>query len=342
MLLYAPLYLSSYCVNHCVYCGFRYQESIERRHLSFAEAEQQADILQDQGFRHILLVAGDFPALVTTDYLCEIISSLASRGLEVAVEIAPQSTAGYTALAEAGACGVTLYQETYDRRLYQLYHPRGTKADYDWRLEGLERAAGGGFETLGLGFLLGLADPREELRRMIRHARDLAERWPDRRLAFSLPRIHDGPPDFHPPYPVDDETLVRLFCALRMAFPRAELVLSTRERPELRERLAGICITQMSAGSCTAPGGYRDGGRCTSQNASPHAAGTSLSATESPDMEAPEAEPGDWPRDHGMVACDDSPAGEQFAISDHRSAAEVAQSLCEAGLVVTWSRSTAP
>ena len=101
-----------------------------------------------------------------------------------------------------------------------------------------------------------MADPREDVSALIDHARSLARRYPDRILAFSLPRIHEAPRGFEPPYAVDDDLFVRLYCALRMAFPRAELVLSTRESQALRDLLAKICITQMSAGSSTAPGGY--------------------------------------------------------------------------------------
>ena len=259
MLLYAPLYLSSHCVNHCVYCGFRHPHGIERRHLGPRDAERQAEILRQRGFRHILLVAGDFPQLTTTEYFTQNTQSLVRLGISPAVEVAPQSTRSYAELAAAGACGVTLYQETYNEKLYALYHPRGSKASYGWRLEGLERAAEAGIKRLGLGILLGLADPAEDLPAMVRHACRLQARFPDHTLAFSLPRIHRAPPGFVTPFPVDDEIFVRLYCALRLAFPRAELVLSTRETAALRSRLARICITQMSAGSSTTPGGYEDG-----------------------------------------------------------------------------------
>jgi 2-iminoacetate synthase len=261
MLLYAPIYLSSHCVNHCVYCGFQFQNQIQRRHLSVEEAVAQAEILIGRGFRHILLVAGDFPRLVNTDYLRAVTGELCLRGVRVSLEIAPQSQAVYADLAAAGTCGLTLYQETYNSDLYRLYHPRGTKAWYDWRLEGLERAAEAGIGRLGLGILLGLADPRKDLLALMRHGLYLQSRFPDHTLAFSLPRIHEAPEGFQSPYPVDDETFVRMYCALRLAFPRAELVLSTRESPALRNRLAEICITQMSAGSSTVPGGYEEG-RC--------------------------------------------------------------------------------
>ena len=258
MLLYAPLYLSSHCINHCTYCGFRYTHEIGRRHLSVREALREADVLKRRGLRHILLVAGDFPRMTTTEYFAEILRRLTERGIHPAIEIAPRSTASYAELVAAGARGVTLYQETYDRQLYALYHPRGTKTSYDWRLEGIERAAEVGMGRLGLGILLGLAEPCQDLAALVQHARYLQTRFPDRTLAFSLPRIYEAPEGFEAPYPVDDETFIRLYCALRAAFPSAELVLSTREPASLRNRLAEICITQMSAGSCTTPGGYED------------------------------------------------------------------------------------
>ena len=260
MLLYAPLYLSSHCVNHCMYCGFRYPSQIERKHLSAEDALRQAEILGGRGFRHLLLVAGEFPRLSSTPYFAGIIGALVARGFTAAVEIAPQTTDSYAALATAGACGVTLYQETYNERLYDLYHPRGTKISYDWRLEGLERAAEAGIKRLGLGILLGLAEPRADLLALVRHGHYLQHRFPDCTLAFSLPRIHDAPPGFEPPYRVDEELFIRMYAALRLAFPRAELVLSTREPADLRNRLAGVCITQMSAGSSTVPGGYEETG----------------------------------------------------------------------------------
>jgi 2-iminoacetate synthase len=268
MLLYAPLYLSNYCVNHCVYCGFRHPNPVRRKHLTVSQAVREAEILMGRGFRHILLVAGDFPRLTTVDYYAEILRALRARGVSPAIEVAPQSTASYAALVEAGVRGLTLYQETYDETLYALYHPRGSKVSFDWRLEGCERAAEAGMPRIGLGVLLGLADPREDLVAMMRHARYLKARFPDRTFAFSLPRIHDAPAGFRVPFRVEDDTFLRMYCALRIAFPEAELVLSTRETPALRSRLASICITQMSAGSCTAPGGYEEsesGGRAGEQ-----------------------------------------------------------------------------
>lgn len=259
MLLYAPLYVSSECVNHCTYCGFSYPQDIPRRHLSLDESIKQARILQSRGFASILIVGGDFPSRTTSAYYQQVARRLAEEGAEPSIEIASQSTSSYADLVAAGVCGLTLYQETYDLDRYTQYHVRGPKASYHWRLEAPDRAAEVGMERIGLGILLGLADPREDLRMMLRHARYLAQRFPDRTLAFSLPRIHEAPTDFQLPFSVSDDELVRMYAALRIAFPEAELVLSTREAPALRSRLADICITQMSAGSCTVPGGYSEG-----------------------------------------------------------------------------------
>lgn len=258
MFMYAPLYLSNLCINHCLYCGFRHPNPIQRVHLNVHEAVREAEVLRARGFRHILLVAGDYPSMTSTEYYAEVIDALRHKGVIPAVEIAPQSTEGYEVLCTAGACGVTLYQETYDPDRYAQYHPRGPKVSFDWRLEGIERAAEAGMKRLGLGVLLGLGPPRQDLLALVRHGRYLAARFPGCSLAFSLPRIHEAPQGFVPPFSVDEETFVRMYCALRLAFPHAELVLSTREMPELRDRLARICITQMSAGSSTAPGGYHD------------------------------------------------------------------------------------
>ncbi|MFQ5719081.1 MAG: radical SAM protein [Acidobacteriota bacterium] len=254
--LYAPIYLSNECVNDCPYCGFGFSRKIARRRLSMGEIEEQASVLRSRGFRHVVLVAGEFPARVDETFLTRAIRCLVSSGMHPAIEVAPQSTRTYAVLAAAGATGVTLYMETYDESNYARHHRRGPKAAYDWRLEGIERAAEAGMQHLGLGVLLGLSDPRDDLLALVRHAAYLLARFPDRELAFSLPRIHDAPAGFSIEFPVSDEFLIRAYAALRLAFPQAGLVLSTRESVALRNRLVPVCITQMSAGSSTRPGGY--------------------------------------------------------------------------------------
>jgi 2-iminoacetate synthase len=303
--LYTPLYLSNHCVNFCEYCWFRYPQKLDRTHLNLPEVLGQAEILGARGMRHLLLVAGDYPKLVTTDYLAEIARALRERGFTVAVEIAPQSTASYRQLVEAGVCGVTLYQETYDESGYVRYHDRGTKGAFDWRLEGLDRAAEAGMTQLGLGYLLGLGDPVEELAALVRHGRYLHARFPEARLSFGLPRLHEAPAGFQIPQGIDDQRFTAFYCMLRRAFPESHLVLSTRELPELRHALLRQCVTQISAGSSTSPGGYAE-----------------------LDEHAQHTEDGGQTVDGGQ--------GEQFPVSDTRSPEEVARWLETHDFQVQW------
>ena len=255
MRLYAPIYVSSYCVNQCLYCGFRAPCAIERRHLMPREVFAESQHLLSRGFKSQLIVAGENPK-VSPSYLAEIMRGLRKKGVVPSIEVAPLSVEGYAETVEAGCHGVTLFQETFDRELYAKYHPTGPKSDYEWRVNALERAAKAGMPRIGYGVLLGLAEPRRELLEMIGHAMSLRQHYPDRILAFSLPRIHEGPNAFQIPYHVADELFIRMYCTLRILFPESELVLSTRETAALRNRLAAICITQMSAESSTEPGGY--------------------------------------------------------------------------------------
>ena len=255
MQLYAPIYVSSYCVNQCLYCGFRAPCAIDRRHLSVDEVVAESRCLLERGFKNQLIVAGETPK-VSPAYLAEIMRRLRELGAVPSVEVAPMSVESYAEIIKAGCRAITLFQETFDRKLYAVYHPKGPKSDYQWRVNTIERAAEAGMPRLGFGVLLGLAEPKQELVAMIRQAHAIQEKYPDRVLAFSLPRIHEGPDGFDIPYHVSDELFIRMYCVLRIIFPKAELVLSTRETAELRNRLASTCITQMSAESSTEPGGY--------------------------------------------------------------------------------------
>lgn len=253
--LYAPIYASNFCVNQCLYCGFRAPDKIVRNHLCPDETLVEADVLISKGITNILLVAGESPR-ITPEYMTEIIAGLVRKHTVPSIEIAPQSETDYAKMVDAGCHGVTLFQETYDQELYKKYHPAGPKSDFSWRFHAIERAAKAGMKQLGFGFLVGLADPGQELCAMIEQARELKQSFPECRLAFNLPRLHTSPGGFRPSFPTDDEFFIKMYCVLRIFFPDADMVLSTRERVELRNRLAGICITQMSAGSSTAPGGY--------------------------------------------------------------------------------------
>ena len=134
--------------------------------------------------------------MTTADYYADVARLMVREGVVPMVEIAPQSTIAYAQLASAGVCGVTLYQETYDEALFGEYHVRGPKSGFHWRLESQDRAAEAGMGRLGLGILLGLADPRQDFLALLRHGEYLHRRFPQCTLAFSLPRIHEGPEGF--------------------------------------------------------------------------------------------------------------------------------------------------
>ncbi len=254
--MYAPLYVSNECTNACVYCGFNRSNRIRRITLTLDEAEAEAGILWRQGFRSVLLVSGEAPGAVPLEYFVELAHRLRPRFASISVEIYPLDTAGYARLVQAGVDGLTIYQETYDPELYARVHPAGRKADYSWRIETPARGAAAGMRRVGIGALLGLGPWRKEAVALALHALWLQKIYWQTQVCVSFPRLRNAPGGYQPPHPVADPELVQLACALRLLLPDAGLVLSTRERPAFRDGLARICITHMSAGSRTEPGGY--------------------------------------------------------------------------------------
>ena len=257
--LYAPLYLSNYCSNSCRYCGFNRDNVFERKRLTIAEAEAEADVIASKGFRDILLVSGEDKEFISVDYLCELAAKLRDKFSAVSVEVYQMQADEYARLFAAGIDGVTIYQETYDRGAYEYYHPGGGKADYDSRLCTPEKAAAGAMRSVGLGVLLGLSDWRVETLALAEHGHFLMKRYWQCRVSFSFPRLRPAfdvnNEDFE--HLLGDKDLVQMITALRLCFPDVGLVLSTRERAGLRDHLVKLGITRLSAGSKTNPGGYR-------------------------------------------------------------------------------------
>jgi len=255
--LYAPLYVSNYCLNNCRYCGYSASATGDYTRLSVDEALAEADIIASQGLRHILLVSGEDPEFVTVEYLARLTEGLRSKFSSISAEIYPMNQSDYERLFAAGIDGVTLYQETYNRHLYSRYHVSGPKSDYDYRLQTHDRTASAGMRRLGLGVLLGLGDWRIETLALAEHAAWLMKKHWRAQVSFSFPRLR---PAYHAAcdfgHPVTDKDLVWMMLALRLCFADAGIVLSTRESAALRDSLAGLCVTRMSAGSKTSPGGY--------------------------------------------------------------------------------------
>jgi 2-iminoacetate synthase len=255
--LYAPLYVSNYCVNQCRYCGFNCTHHDERRRLTVDEAVEEAMLIAAEGFRDLLLVSGEDVNYIHVNYLAELAGRLRGMFSSLSIEVQVLTQEEYKTLFDAGIDGVTIYQETYDRAAYAYYHPAGPKADYENRLRSQEGAARAGMRKLGLGALLGLRDWRYETLCLALHARTLMKHWWQSKISFSFPRMrpaHEVREDF--PHLVSDRELVQMICALRLCFADAGLVLSTRESAEFRNQALHFGITQMSAGSKTNPGGY--------------------------------------------------------------------------------------
>jgi len=261
--LYAPLYLSNECVNRCTYCGFSQELEIPRVTLSVDAVKGEADHLYAEGFRHLLLVAGESPKAVSLDYLVSVAHALRPRFSSLSIEVGTFKAEGYQRLVSAGIDGLTLYQETYQPDAYRTVHLAGPKHDYQRRLEAIELGGLAGFRALGIGALLGLAPWQLEAFALGQQGRKLSLKYWKSRIAVSFPRIRDNAGGQLVSHPVSDRALFQMICAMRLYLPDAELVLSTREPATLRDHLVGVGITRMSAGSRTNPGGYsahRDSG----------------------------------------------------------------------------------
>ena len=196
--LFAPLYLSNECVNNCSYCGFSRDNLILRVTLSIEEVLREAAELKSQGFRNVLLVAGEHPKFVSNNYLRDCIAALHADWPSVSLEVGPMEKEEYLPLVAAGADGLVVYQETYDRDVYAQMHTAGPKRNFDWRLETPERAYAAGFRRLGIAPLYGLADWRYEALSLAAHADYLLRHCWKASVTISLPRLRPCAGEFEP------------------------------------------------------------------------------------------------------------------------------------------------
>jgi 2-iminoacetate synthase len=261
MRLFAPLYLSNECINSCTYCGFSRENAIQRVTLEIDQVEKEARHLVAEGFRNILLVAGEHPKFVSGPYLEMCLERLRPIIPSLSIEVAPMEASDYKPLVQAGAEGLVVYQETYHRETYARMHLAGPKKDFDWRLDCPERGHEAGFRRIGIGALFGLADWRFEALALAAHLEYLQRVCWKSQLTVSLPRLRPCAGEFEPENPLPDREFIQLLCALRVTFPAVGIVLSTREPAALRDLIAPLGITMMSAGSHTEPGGYTGQGK---------------------------------------------------------------------------------
>jgi 2-iminoacetate synthase len=248
VLLFAPLYLSNLCVNNCLYCGFRRENrEVPRRVLTIEEITEEARRVLAMGHRRVLMVAAENPSVQGQRWLVEAAQALrgmregSARIEHLGAEVAPGAPGLFQALVNAGVDAYVLFQETYDRAIYARVHPDA------------------GVRDVGMGILLGLRDPVDEMVDLITHAREIEERTGRPPRTVSLPRMRPAEGSVmseHPPRPVTDAELLRMISVLRLALPSTGIILSSREPAELRDRALACGVTEMSAGSRTDPGGY--------------------------------------------------------------------------------------
>ncbi len=254
--LYIPLYVSDYCTNYCIYCGFSALNEIKRKKLSLDEVEENAKEIAKTGIKHIIFLTGEAPEVTPLSYLVDVAKILSKYFSSISVEIYPLEVEEYKKLIEAKVDGLTVYQETYDREIYDNVHLRGRKKDYYYRLETPERGCIAGFRRVSIGALYGLANPVKDAFFCGLHAKYLQDKYLDTEISVSFPRLNPAEGHFTPKYTLSDKSFVQFILALRLFLPRCGITISTRERKEMRDNLIGLGITRMSAGSKTNVGGY--------------------------------------------------------------------------------------
>ncbi|MDR0303666.1 MAG: 2-iminoacetate synthase ThiH [Chitinispirillales bacterium] len=260
--LFTPLYISNYCTNGCVYCSFRRENKIVRKQLNERQIHEQCERIAKTGLRQILVLTGEASKFTTFEYVKNSLKIISQYFSSLNVEIYPLEIERYKILSEEiGVDGVTMYQETYNRKLYEKYHLFGKKKDYLWRLNGLARASEAGMRNVQLGALLGLDDPKTELLALALHIDWLQKNFPETDVSVSFPRIrpieNGAKYDF---FEVSDKFYARIIASFRIVYPNLSITLSTRETKKMRNGLLNFGITKISAGVSTAVGESKDSG----------------------------------------------------------------------------------
>lgn len=300
IVMFAPLYVSNYCVNRCRYCGYKCTNSIARRRLTDEEVRREVEIIESLGHKRIALEAGEDDKNCPIEYITHVMDVIYSTKIKngsirrINVNIAATTVENYKKLKAAGIGTYVLFQETYHRDSYSKYHPAGPKSDYDYHTTAMDRAMEGGIDDVGLGVLFGLYDYRYEVLGLLLHAQHLEEKYGVGPHTISVPRLRpaEGVSLDEYPYLVSDHDFKRIVAILRLAVPYTGIILSTREAAGFREEVINLGVSQISAGSATDVGGY--------------------------------------------VLHEQGDSKPQFELADHRSPLEVLKSLCRQGYLPSY------
>ena len=265
IVMFAPLYLSNYCINGCTYCPYHLKNKhIPRKQLSQEEIRREVIALQDMGHKRLALEAGEDPVHNTMDYYLDSINTIYSikhkNGAirRVNINIAATTVDNYRLLKEAGIGTYILFQETYHKESYLQLHPTGPKHDYDYHTTAMDRAMEGGIDDVGIGVLFGLDKYRYEFTGLLMHAEHLEAAFGVGPHTISVPRLRDADDIDSSSFTngIDDDTFAKLVACIRIAVPYTGMIISTRESQKCRERVLHLGISQISGGSRTSVGGY--------------------------------------------------------------------------------------
>ncbi|MGM8288840.1 [FeFe] hydrogenase H-cluster radical SAM maturase HydG [Clostridium perfringens] len=302
LVVFAPLYVSNYCVNNCTYCGYKHcNDELKRKKLNKEQLIEEVKVLESLGHKRIALEAGEDPVNAPLDYILDCIKSIYSIKFDngsirrINVNIAATTVENYKRLKDAEIGTYILFQETYHKPTYERLHVSGPKHNYNYHTTAMHRAREAGIDDIGMGVLYGLYDYKYETLAMLMHAMDLEETTGVGPHTLSVPRLRpaENVSLENYPYLVDDEDFKKIVAILRLAVPYAGLILSTREEPGLRDEIIALGVSQVSTGSCTGVGGYSEA------------------------YSDPEEKP-------------------QFEVGDHRSPVEMIESLMEAGYIPSY------
>lgn len=256
--MYVPLYITNSCTNHCIYCGFRHENAISRVILKDEEIVAECRAIRELGpFENLLLVTGENPRDAGVDYIENALRLARPYFSNLTIEVMPLAAEEYLRLTRSGLNGVVCFQETYNRANYNIYHPRGMKSKFDWRVNGFDRMGQAGVHKIGMGVLIGLEEWRTDVTMMALHLKYLRKHYWKTRYSVNFPRMRPSEGHFQPNVVMSDRELAQLIFAFRIFDHDVDISLSTREAAAFRDNMATLGVTSMSAGSKTEPGGYR-------------------------------------------------------------------------------------
>ncbi len=257
MQMYVPLYITNSCTNHCVYCGFQHNNPIARIILTEEEMINEFKAIKEIGpFENLLMVTGENPHVAGVEYLERALKAARPYFSNLTLEVMPMKAEEYERLTHAGLNGVVCFQETYNRDRYKVYHPKGMKSKFEWRVNGFDRMGEAGVHKIGMGVLIGLEDWRTDTTMMALHLRYLQKHYWKTKFSVNFPRMRPSEGHFQPNVVMNDRELAQLIFAYRIFDHDVGISVSTREEARFRDNIATLGVTSMSAGSKTEPGGY--------------------------------------------------------------------------------------